>query len=164
VDTRPWPEKLEGKGWSLLTYVLFELPSGYGLTLVRPLVILLVLILLFAGPYWIAVKYANYRHGLWAVVPADRLAKSRGKERIMLLRPHPARTWRARVRCELWTLRTSLCFSLLSAFHTKTGARYELACSKPVHVGARLVFGTHHCTIGSRLFPYLYHHESSILC
>jgi hypothetical protein len=36
----------------------------------------------------------------------------------VLLRLHIAKTWRAWVRCKLlWTLRTSLYFSLLSAFH-----------------------------------------------
>jgi hypothetical protein len=116
-DERPWPERLAGKGESLFNYALFELPSGYGLAPGRPLGLLLGFIPVFAVPYWVAVKCANDRHGLWALVPADRLAKGRGKERAVLLRPHRARTWRAWVRCELWTLRTSLYFSLLSAFH-----------------------------------------------
>jgi hypothetical protein len=92
-DTRPWLEKLAGKSESLFNYVLFKLP------------------------YWLAIKHANRRSGIWMIVPEDRIAPGRGKEKIILLRPLMAKTWREHLVGEARMLRTGLYFSLLSAFH-----------------------------------------------
>ena len=52
-DRRPWLEKLAGKSESLFSYVLFELPSGYGMAPGRALWgsrwVLIPLSLLFPG-------------------------------------------------------------------------------------------------------------------
>ena len=90
-DQRPWLERLAGKSESLFNYVLFELPSGYGLAPGRALWGLLGLIPIFALPYWIALKRANRRSGIWMIVPANRLADGRGKEKAGLIRPHGAK-------------------------------------------------------------------------
>ena len=71
----------------------------------------------FALLYWIALQNAKSRGGLWMIVPADRLTKGRGKEKIVRIRRHPARTWRELLRGESRLFCTSLYFSLLSAFH-----------------------------------------------
>jgi hypothetical protein len=116
-DGRPWPEKLRGKTESLFTYVLFELPSGYGLAPRRAVAGLLGLIPIFAFPYWIGVRNANSRSGIWMIVPADRIATGRGQEKVVRIRPHTARTWRQRLVSEYRMFRMSLYFSVLSAFH-----------------------------------------------
>jgi hypothetical protein len=116
-DQRPWLERLAGKSESLFNYSLFELPSGYGLAPGRALWGLLGLIPIFALPYWIALKRANSRSGIWMIVPADRLARGRGKEKAVLIRPQTAKTRRGRLMDEFRLFRTSLYFSLLSTFH-----------------------------------------------
>jgi uncharacterized protein YjbI with pentapeptide repeats len=116
-DTRPWLEQLAGKSESLFSYVLFELPSHYGMAPARALWALLGLIPAFALLYRIALQHVKSHSGLWMVVPADRLAPGRGKERIVRIRPHPTKTWRERLRGESCLLCTSLHFSVLSAFH-----------------------------------------------
>jgi Pentapeptide repeats (8 copies) len=116
-DTRPWREKLTGKSESLFSYVLFELPSHYGMAPGRALWSLLGLILIFALPYWMAIKHANSRSGIWMILPEDRLASRSGKKKAVLLRPPMAKTWRERLVSESRMFRTGLYFSLLSAFH-----------------------------------------------
>jgi hypothetical protein len=116
-DMRPWLTWLAGKSESVFRYVLFELPSGYGMVPGRALWGLLAFILIFALPYWIALKTANRRSGIWMIVPEDRIAKGRGKEKVVLIRPPVAKTWQERLVGEYRMLRTSLYFSLLSAFH-----------------------------------------------
>jgi hypothetical protein len=117
MDKRPWPEKLAGKSESLFSYVLFELPSDYGMVPGRALWGLLGLIPCFALLYWIALRRAKSHSSLWMIVPADRIAPGRGKEKIVRIRSHPAKTWRARLKGESRLFCTSLYFSLLSAFH-----------------------------------------------
>jgi uncharacterized protein YjbI with pentapeptide repeats len=116
-DERSWLEWLAGKSESLFSYVLFELPSGYGMAPRRALWGLLGSILIFALPYWVALKNANHRSGIWIIVPEDRLASGRGQEKVVLIRPHTTKTWRERLADEDRLFRTSLYFSLLSAFH-----------------------------------------------
>jgi hypothetical protein len=108
---------LAGKSESLFSYGLFELPSGYGMAPGRALWGLLGLIPLFALPYWLAIKRANSRSGIWMILPEDRLASRSGKKKAVLLRPPMAKTWRERLVSESRMLRTGLYFSLLSAFH-----------------------------------------------
>jgi hypothetical protein len=117
ADPRPWLEKLAGKSESLSSYVLFELPSAYGMAPGRALWGLLGLIPIFALPSWMAIKHANRRSGLWMIVPADRIAPGRGKEKIVRIRPHTAKTWRERLMGEFRLFRMGLYFSFLSAFH-----------------------------------------------
>jgi hypothetical protein len=83
---------------------------------------LLGLIPMFALPYWIAIKYANPRHGIWMMLSEDRLASGSGKtatlkKKAVLIRPPMAKTWRERLMGECRMVRTGLSFSLLSAFH-----------------------------------------------
>ena len=63
------------------------------------------------------LQNASSRSGLWMILPADRLTRGRGHERVVRIRPHPAKTWRERLRSESRLFCTSLYFSLLSAFH-----------------------------------------------
>jgi hypothetical protein len=102
---------------SLFTYILFELPSGYGMVPARALWGLLGFIPCFAFFYWIALQHASSRSGLWMIVPADRLTKGRGQERVLRIRPPAAKTWKGRFMGEFRLFRTSFYFSLLSAFH-----------------------------------------------
>jgi hypothetical protein len=51
------------------------------------------------------------------ILPADRLTRGRGHERVVRIRPQTAKTLRERLMGEFRLLRTSLYFSLLSAFH-----------------------------------------------
>jgi Pentapeptide repeats (8 copies) len=116
-DKRPWREKLAGKSESLFSYVLFELPSHYGMAPERALWGLLGMIPGFALFYWIALQHGSGHSGLWMIVPTDRLTRGRGHERVVRIRPQTAKTWRERLRGESRMLRTGLYFSLLSAFH-----------------------------------------------
>jgi Pentapeptide repeats (8 copies) len=116
-DRRPWLQKLAGKSESLFNYVLFELPSAYGMAPGRALWWLLGMIPIFALPYWVAIKRANSRSGIWMILPEDRLTSRSGKKKVVLLRPPMAKTWRERLVGESRMLRTGLYFSLLSAFH-----------------------------------------------
>jgi Pentapeptide repeats (8 copies) len=116
-DKRPWREKLAGKSESLFSYVLFELPSHYGMAPGRALWGLLGMIPGFALFYWIALQHGSGHSGLWMIVPTDRLTRGRGHERVVRIRPQTAKTWRERLRGESRMLRTGPYFSLLSAFH-----------------------------------------------
>jgi hypothetical protein len=116
-DTRSWLEQLAGKSESLFSYVLFELPSHYGMAPGRALWGLLGFIPGFALLYRIALQHAGNRSGLWMIVPADRLTKGRGKERVIRIRPQTAKAWPRRLLDELRLFRINLYFSLLSAFH-----------------------------------------------
>jgi hypothetical protein len=60
-DGRPWPEQLAGKSESLFSYVLFDLPSAYGMAPSRALATLGVLILVFALVYMVALVTARGR-------------------------------------------------------------------------------------------------------
>jgi hypothetical protein len=116
-DPRPWLEQLARKGESLLRYALFDLPSHYGMAPGRALWGLLGLIPGFALLYWVLLRRASRHSGLWMVVPKDRIARGRGKEKIVRIRPYPAKTWWGRLKGEFRLVRASLYFSLLSAFH-----------------------------------------------
>ena len=116
-DKRPWLEKLAGKSESLFRYVWFELPSHYGMAPGRALWGLLGVIPCFALLYRVGLQYASSRSGLWMIVPADRLTRGRGRERVIRIRPCTTKSWRGRLVDESRLFRTSLYFSLLSAFH-----------------------------------------------
>jgi Pentapeptide repeats (8 copies) len=60
-DERSWLEKLAGKGESLFSYALFELPSHYGMAPGRALWGLLSLIPIFALPYWAQTQQPRYQ-------------------------------------------------------------------------------------------------------
>jgi hypothetical protein len=96
--------------------LLFELPCQYGMSPERALKILSGGILLFAPLYYIALKYARERHGIWAIVPADRTPPGSRKGKAILVQPHPAKTSWDYLIHELRLLRTACYFSLLSAF------------------------------------------------
>jgi uncharacterized protein YjbI with pentapeptide repeats len=77
-DTRPWQEKLAGKSESLFNYVLFELPSGYGMAPSRALATLGLLILVFSLIYMVALLAARGRAGIWVTWPIDRVYQEEG--------------------------------------------------------------------------------------
>jgi Pentapeptide repeats (8 copies) len=77
-DTRTWLEKLAGKSESLFSYVLFELPSGYGLAPSRALATLGLLILGFSLIYMVALMAARGRAGIWVTWPTDRVYQEEG--------------------------------------------------------------------------------------
>jgi hypothetical protein len=77
-DSRPWREKLAGKGESLFDYVLFELLSGYGMVPRRALATLGLLLLLFSCPYMVAVTVRGPA-GIWMVWLPDRVHKAEGE-------------------------------------------------------------------------------------
>jgi hypothetical protein len=115
-DSRSWWEKLADKSESLFNYVLFDLPSHYGMVPGRALRSLLSFIPCFALLYWIVPRYVSNRSSLWIIVPADRLTRRRGREKVVRIQPRTAKTWRGRLRNEYRLSRTCLYFSLLSAF------------------------------------------------
>jgi Pentapeptide repeats (8 copies) len=115
-DTRSWLEKLAGKSESLFKYVLFDLPSQYGMAPGLALRSLLGFIPCFALLYWIVLRHASNRSSLWIIVPADRLTRGRGHEKVVRIQPRTAKTWRGRLRNTYRLSRTCLYFSLLSAF------------------------------------------------
>jgi hypothetical protein len=77
-DRRPWLEKLAGKSESLFSYVLFELPSGYGMAPSRALATLGFLILVFSLVYMTALLTARGRAGIWVTWPTDRVYQEEG--------------------------------------------------------------------------------------
>ena len=125
-DTRPWLEQLAGKGESLFNYVLFELPSGYGMAPSRCLVGLGLLIGLFSWPYMAAIA-ARGPAGIWMVWLPDRVRKAEGATDPVRLtvtstvsfspvQIWAASRWRRGVTRGLSVLLIGLYFSLLSAF------------------------------------------------
>jgi Pentapeptide repeats (8 copies) len=123
-DTRPWLAKLAGKSESLFSYVLFELPSGYGMAPSRALAGLGLLIVLFSVPYMIAVTTRGAA-GIWMVWLPDRVHKAEGEANPVRvtsafffppLKMWAARRWRRGPACGLSVLLIGLYFSLLSAF------------------------------------------------
>jgi hypothetical protein len=77
-DPRPWLEQLAGKSESLFSYVLFELPSGYGMVPSRALATLGFLILGFSLVYMVALLTARGRAGIWVTWPTDRVYQEEG--------------------------------------------------------------------------------------
>ena len=77
-DERPWLEKLAGKSESLFSYVLFELPSGYGMVPSRALATLGLLIQVFSLVYIVALLTARGRAGIWVTWPSDRVYQEEG--------------------------------------------------------------------------------------
>jgi hypothetical protein len=63
-------EERRRAGWieKTLSLILFELPCNYGMSPSRPLWLLLILIPIFAFPYWSALKQAHL--GKWCSYPS----------------------------------------------------------------------------------------------
>jgi hypothetical protein len=123
-DPRPWREKFKGKGASLFNYVLFELPSGYGMAPSCALVGLGLLIVLFSFPYMAAVT-ARGPAGIWMVWLPDRVHRAEGEANpvrvastflFLPLEMWAASRWRRGLARGLSVLLIGLYFSLLSAF------------------------------------------------
>jgi uncharacterized protein YjbI with pentapeptide repeats len=124
-DTRPWLEKLAGKSESLFSYVLFELPSGYGMVPSRALATLGLLILVFSLVYMVALVTARGRAGIWVTWPTDRVYQEEGaKEATWVTTTFFFPRWQARAAGRWWGVLLrgvsvpliGLYFSLLSAF------------------------------------------------
>jgi hypothetical protein len=77
-DPRPWLEKLAGKSESPFSYVLFELPSGYGMVPGRALTTLGLLILVFSVVCMVVLLTARGRAGIWVTWPTDRVYQEEG--------------------------------------------------------------------------------------
>jgi pentapeptide repeat protein len=93
--------------WSFFTYLLFELPSGWGMHPGRPLLIMLVLVPVFFILYLFSLFHKG-QNGIWRRWLPDRVRTDQGqkeKERLEF----KLGNWRA------YTY--ALYFSLLSAFH-----------------------------------------------
>ena len=60
---------------SVLKWVLFEFPSNYGLTPLKPLYLILIIICFFTVPYSIAIKFSKLS-GIWKVWPDKSLSGS----------------------------------------------------------------------------------------
>lgn len=102
-----WERKLNaGQIESALKYVLFELTCQYGMSPIRLLLILVLLIPIFSVPYMVALRTQG-QGGIWRVWATDRV---RGVDEGA---QEPVRIYSRRLR-ELWI---SFYFSLLSAFH-----------------------------------------------
>jgi hypothetical protein len=124
-DTRPWLERLAGKGESLFSYVWFELPSGYGMAPRRALAGLGLLILVFSLIYMIALFTARGRAGIWVTWPTDRVYQEEGaKEATRVTNTFFFPRLQARATGRWWGVLLrgvsvpliGLYFSLLSAF------------------------------------------------
>ena len=130
-DTRPWLERLAGKSESLFSYVLFELPSGYGMAPGRTLQALGFFIVLFAFPYMLAVYpfspgiQGSGEAGIWMLWLPDRVHKGEGETAPVRVTPtfffsarqaRAARPWWGSIWRGLSTALIGLYFSVLSAF------------------------------------------------
>ena len=93
--------------WSIFTYWLFELPSGWGMHPGRPVLIMLVLIPVFFLPYLLSF-FLGGQNGIWLRWPPDRVRADLGQNEKERLNFKPG-NWRA------YTY--ALYFSILSAFH-----------------------------------------------
>ncbi|NIR88979.1 MAG: pentapeptide repeat-containing protein [Gammaproteobacteria bacterium] len=94
-----------GRLESAVHLLLFEAPSGWGLTPGRPLAILLALIPFFTVPYLAAIVRPSETAGIWRLWAPDRVLKKAGADA-----PQPVRE--TGLRAVLY----ALFFSLLSAF------------------------------------------------
>lgn len=104
----------------MLNRVAFDLPSQYGMTPGRPVVILLALWLLFSAVYAIFTHLSG-RSGLYVVVRKSHGGKERAQG--LQIRPRIAssprrsrRAWR-RMWAEWRVMRAAMMFSLMSAFN-----------------------------------------------
>lgn len=93
--------------WRTFAYLLFELPSGWGLHPDRPLIIMLILIPFFFLPYLLALS-ARGKNGIWMEWAQDRARKDLGSGKPVRL-IFQLTQWRAYAY--------ALYFSILSAFH-----------------------------------------------
>ncbi len=96
-------------------YVLFEITSDYGMSPWRPLLIVAILIPLFSVPYMIGLK-RHRRSGIWAVLPEERVHKSRRNPKPIRVTANP--TGQRKKPFARWfrVVRIGFYFSLLSAF------------------------------------------------
>jgi hypothetical protein len=124
-DPRPWLEQLAGKSESLFSYVLFELPSGYGMVPSRALATLGLLIFVFSLVYMVALVTARGRAGIWVTWPTDRVYQEEGAtEATRVTTTFFFPRWQARAAGRWWGVLLrgvsvpliGLYFSLLSAF------------------------------------------------
>jgi uncharacterized protein YjbI with pentapeptide repeats len=104
---RHWQRLNAGGLQGALTYVLFEATCAWGLAPGRPLELVLLLILVFAAPYLIAVmRTAETGSGIWRVWAEDGAATGGGKR-------EPVRVQAGGYAALLWALYVSV----LSALH-----------------------------------------------
>jgi len=99
-------ERLADKRWVVtqINYILFELPTGWGMYPSRALTVLFLLIPFFAIPYTFALRSAR-RDGIWRVWSDERAREDQGSDKPeLLLTGLPG------------AVRLGLYFSLISAF------------------------------------------------
>ena len=110
-----WERGVAGKIESAFQYILFEVTSDYGMSPWRPLLIVVILIPLFSVSYMIALK-AQGRSRIWAVLPEERVHKSRRNPKPIRVTANP--TGQRKKPFARWfrVVRIGLYFSLLSAF------------------------------------------------
>lgn len=113
---------LVGKVESALTYILFELTCDWGMSPLKPLGLLALLVGIFSIPYMVAVYKSDGKAGIWAVWPSDRVHKDEGREEPERITPdflfprlQPAQRWQKSLIRGMRIPLTALYFSVLSA-------------------------------------------------
>ena len=113
-----WTERV--KGWkgnifeqveAMISFVLFEVTSAYGMEPYRPLLILLLLIPLFSVPYTFVI-FGKRRSGIWANRPSAGVNKKVLEKWVRI----ESRKQPNRVRENLRVIRIAVWFSVLNAF------------------------------------------------
>lgn len=100
-------EKNSKKGWTEagINYLLFELPTGWGMHPARALAVLFTLVPFFAVPYALALRSAS-SDGIWRIWSNERAREDLGSDKPeLMVAGWPKAIW------------LGLYFSLISAFH-----------------------------------------------
>jgi hypothetical protein len=125
-DKRPWLERLAGKSERLFTYMVFELPAGYGTDPFLALENLIFLTGLLSPRYMLALR-ASGRAGIWVVWLPDRVYQEEGSKdpsrvtstfMLPTLQARATGRWWAPLLRGLSVALIGLHFSLLSAFYS----------------------------------------------
>lgn len=101
-----WHGDVQDRIDSAFQLILFELPSDYGLAMGRPLLILLVGILVFSIPYFVALRWPT-NDGIWRIWSKERARQDIGEVTPELIQVDLFRG----------AIFYALYFSVLSAFH-----------------------------------------------
>jgi uncharacterized protein YjbI with pentapeptide repeats len=127
AQERNWNEGGLERIGSILSYILFDLTTGYGLYPLRPLSLLIYSIFIFGLVYWFGLRL-DPKHNYFEVIWESNVCTSNGRRGVKkgghgLDTYHALRFHRrtssvySQLKFELKMLRISLYFSILSAFH-----------------------------------------------